>query len=390
MRGFVFAQDSLATHVELQDCRFESNFDLCVWVRWGNRLSARNCVFTGLGSDRNNDMVVASESYIEYCRFASDVWSGFLAGRHGPHVVTNCIFGPARASSPGEGSIVDLSGGVIRFLFNDFVDCQYASHALELQSDLADSVEVSGNRFLNCVGADLLLTASGVVSIIEIGSSSQRGPYLSENVFVNCAANANADDIVLTAFRPALLERNRFENDAHNSFPSIRAGHPIWQPSPNELHENVFISCGYAIDLSAETDARFNYWGDPSGPYQVNSNPAGLGDTITGPVQFIPWLEDTVTQVNIRPELPTELLLTAYPNPFNNQVTLTFTLGNPGNVNFRIYDVLGREVSTIADATYPAGVHEVNFDAQDMPSGIYFARLETAHVSASRKLVLIK
>jgi len=69
-------------------------------------------------------------------------------------------------------------------------------------------------------------------------------------------------------------------------------------------------------------------------------------------------------------------LLTNYPNPFTNETTLQFAIAQPSHVRLDVYDVLGRRVITAIDQHYDSGVHQVHWDGNDLPSGVYFVRME--------------
>ena len=81
----------------------------------------------------------------------------------------------------------------------------------------------------------------------------------------------------------------------------------------------------------------------------------------------------------------------AYPNPFNPSTTINFTLGASDRAVLKVYDVLGREITTLFDGMAEAGrVNRVQWNAAGIPSGMYFARLESGGMSAMKKLVLLK
>jgi hypothetical protein len=88
---------------------------------------------------------------------------------------------------------------------------------------------------------------------------------------------------------------------------------------------------------------------------------------------------------------PRETLLeVAYPNPFNSQTTIRFMLAKFGPVRLVVYDALGREVAVPAEGVFPAGTHQVTFTANDLPSGVYFYRLETEDKSFLRTMLLAR
>ena len=64
-----------------------------------------------------------------------------------------------------------------------------------------------------------------------------------------------------------------------------------------------------------------------------------------------------------------------YPNPFNPSTTIRWQQPETGLVTLKIYDVLGREISTLVYKELSAGKHEVTFDASRFSSGIYFYQL---------------
>lgn len=88
--------------------------------------------------------------------------------------------------------------------------------------------------------------------------------------------------------------------------------------------------------------------------------------------------------------IPLEYSLSIYPNPFNPTTTVSFSLKEAARVRLTVYDVTGRRVQTLADKPFDAGAHEIAFDASALPAGIYFARIESASFTQTRKMVLLK
>jgi parallel beta-helix repeat protein len=79
-----------------------------------------------------------------------------------------------------------------------------------------------------------------------------------------------------------------------------------------------------------------------------------------------------------------------FPNPFNPATTIRFALRARGEVTVQIFDLLGREITTLLKEELPAGVHQVIFDAQALPSGVYLYRIQTDGFCQTRKLLLVK
>jgi hypothetical protein len=78
------------------------------------------------------------------------------------------------------------------------------------------------------------------------------------------------------------------------------------------------------------------------------------------------------------------------PNPFNPATTIQYTIPRDERVKITVFDALGREVEILVDEIRSAGTHSVVFDAKQLPSGIYFYRMETPHYTQMKKMVVAK
>jgi len=79
-----------------------------------------------------------------------------------------------------------------------------------------------------------------------------------------------------------------------------------------------------------------------------------------------------------------------YPNPFNPFTTIKYDVAKDLNVNIKLYDMLGREVSVLVDEFLNAGSYEVNFDASNISSGTYFYKIQAGSFTDIKKMVIIK
>lgn len=91
-----------------------------------------------------------------------------------------------------------------------------------------------------------------------------------------------------------------------------------------------------------------------------------------------------------RPELPQELALSAFPNPFNPTTLIAFDLPKAARASLSVFDLNGRLVQTLFDEPRTAGHSEIAFNGASLPSGIYFARLVAGDFTRTQKLVLLK
>ncbi|MCW8805517.1 MAG: T9SS type A sorting domain-containing protein [Ignavibacteriaceae bacterium] len=79
-----------------------------------------------------------------------------------------------------------------------------------------------------------------------------------------------------------------------------------------------------------------------------------------------------------------------YPNPFNPSTTISFQLPEESFISLKVYDAIGTEVETIAEGEYPAGVHEVIFNADNLSSGLYLYRITSGKNELTRKMLVVK
>ncbi|MFZ5433316.1 MAG: T9SS type A sorting domain-containing protein [Calditrichota bacterium] len=87
---------------------------------------------------------------------------------------------------------------------------------------------------------------------------------------------------------------------------------------------------------------------------------------------------------------PDYRLVSNYPNPFNPGTTIRFEVAENSPVLLEVYDVNGRLIRELAQGIYTAGVHEVRFEAGDLPSGLYFARMTAGPHTDIMKMILMK
>ncbi len=83
-------------------------------------------------------------------------------------------------------------------------------------------------------------------------------------------------------------------------------------------------------------------------------------------------------------------LLQNFPNPFNPETTIGYSVPESGNVDLRVYNILGEEVAVIVNDFRNAGKHYSRFDASDLPSGIYYYKLSSGNFSDIKKMTILK
>jgi hypothetical protein len=79
-----------------------------------------------------------------------------------------------------------------------------------------------------------------------------------------------------------------------------------------------------------------------------------------------------------------------YPNPFNQATTISFSLLHREHVTLKVFNALGQSVKVLVDSEIDAGEHIVLFEADSLPSGLYFYRIKTKFLSQIRKALLLR
>ncbi len=93
---------------------------------------------------------------------------------------------------------------------------------------------------------------------------------------------------------------------------------------------------------------------------------------------------------NIKGKADNTQLEQNYPNPVNQVTNIEYKLAKQSKVTLKIYDMNGREISTLVDETKPAGTHKITFNTGNLPAGIYFYRLTAGENSSVKKMIIVK
>jgi hypothetical protein len=94
---------------------------------------------------------------------------------------------------------------------------------------------------------------------------------------------------------------------------------------------------------------------------------------------------------NVEVPAPNEFaLMQNYPNPFNPTTNIQYAISSRQIVTLKVFDVLGKEIATLINEEKPAGSYEIDFNANDLPSGIYFYKLQANDFTQTKKMILLK
>jgi hypothetical protein len=79
-----------------------------------------------------------------------------------------------------------------------------------------------------------------------------------------------------------------------------------------------------------------------------------------------------------------------FPNPFNSDTTIKFTLFESDQVSLKIYNILGEEIANLADQKFDAGEYSIHFDGMDLVSGVYFYKIQKGNDFKIKKMILVR
>jgi len=79
-----------------------------------------------------------------------------------------------------------------------------------------------------------------------------------------------------------------------------------------------------------------------------------------------------------------------YPNPFNPTTVISYQLPVGNHVILRVYDMTGRELSTLVDEYQTAGKYTITFNAASLPSGVYYYKIISNTFAQTKQMVLLK
>lgn len=164
----------------------------------------------------------------------------------------------------------------------------------------------------------------------------------------------------------------------------------IYSPLYNETQQGIILKTSDAgITWTNQNSGTKFYLNSIS--FNDNENGWVAGDkgtilhTTDGGVTFVEH------QISINQQNPNSSILDQnYPNPFNPSTSIRYSVPQTSLIQIKVYDVLGNEIETLIDEEKPAGSYEIHWDATNLPSGIYFYKLQAGTYVETKKMVLLK
>jgi hypothetical protein len=273
--------------IELESCVFQGCVKQCILPSTNGSVLAEDCSFESGGFA----LVTAyGNSRFENCAFVCNTLGGHFLNQFGANVlISNCNFGTCSGGfavmyvNPVENVIIENCR---------FEGLQNVDGILQIQAwctnDTAPPLTIRGCSFHNF---HVVPPHQSGIAVDCQCTDGQTGLAcrLEDNLFIDGSVNDQLA-VGVRSFASIELHRNTFDSLLPTSIPDVYN----WNTDQLEAifaRDNLFLPPGLAASSAGGVfDARENWWGDSTGPYNGSQNPAGLGSTVGNGVEFIPWL----------------------------------------------------------------------------------------------------
>ena len=263
--------------------------------------------------------------------------------------------------------------------------------------------DLDGDTGITTIAADLAV-ALGVVVVTSAGNSGCSSPALC---WYYISTPADADSVITVGAVAPDSSRASFSSFGPTADDRIK-------PDVSAMGVGVYLADGiawfgfadgtsFSSPLTAAVVAQMLQVNPDLAPIDVRDILRSTAHQSAAPDNSLGWgivnadeavkMAESMTDPlsSSTTELPTETaLLGNYPNPFNPETTIRYTLPQTGKVHLAVYNLLGHEVAVLVDEPKPAGHHTTRFEAGDLPSGAYLYRLQTQDKIMARTMILVK
>jgi len=225
-------------------------------------------------------------------------------------------------------------------------------------------------------------------AVFSIDSSSIFTDKYSAQIIVSQSSGTNWHIQLAQPFRIYSNHKYKLQFSAKSSG-SKHLGYMLQQ---TQSPYNIYLSKTVTLTSSAQTffdSVQINTIDDVSFRFLLGSSEL---ETI--------WLDDvSITEINMgTTDIDGDLknppigfyLAQNFPNPFNPATTIGFGIMERGNVRMSVINILGEEIKVLLNEEKEAGYHSIDFDASDLPSGVYVCRIQSGDFIDTKKLLLLR
>ncbi len=219
------------------------------------------------------------------------------------------------------------------------------------------------------------LTLDNKDNVYVTGSSKQFGPYGTYFHYATVKYNNSGVQQWVQTYT-----YNSYEDVANAIAINNQGKVIITGSSMRNLTSSDLATIEYSKTGTQEWVARFT---------NIFDNPNVIEPEQTGTKQN----SENITGSKLNPDkqIPAEFeLYQNYPNPFNPTTKINYSLPNDANVELKVFDMLGKDVSTLVNEFRQAGNYSIEFDGTNFKSGVYFYKLNAGNFTAVKKMILVK
>jgi predicted outer membrane repeat protein len=406
--GFGGGLSATDSYCKINECGFRNN----IAGTGGGLAFVGACYISLINSVFNNNEATGDGGGGVYCIGGGDFvfreceFNNNYSGSSGGAIFTDDIDGLKIYDSEFLGNVAVNAGAVWGYqthYLSDVTNSNFESNQ--------SGGGVGGVLFLSVLTATNILSSSTVVNNSE-GGAALSGPF---SIIKNCtfsgnengALNSSSDttDVINSIFEGttggnavnhqggiSLRYSDFYNNPIGNVGPTIPPNFGIldstnYNGDSCDVYSNIFLNPMFvnktAGDYHLLEDSPCIDAGDPSSPPDPDN-------TIADIAAF--YYDQTVVSIkrdfNLSPN--SFALSQNYPNPFNPNTKIEYQIPELSLVTLRIYDTLGNEVMTLVNEEQSGGNYKVEFDSSNLPSGIYFYRLEANGFDHTKKMILLR
>ena len=181
-----------------------------------------------------------------------------------------------------------------------------------------------------------------------------------------------------------LRMRNQLPNDWSSSF----CLNQCYAPFTDEVDEDIPANATLEFTMYFDTDLNNEGTGEVDMRLSSMTNPGESYD--------LTFTAITKRTTSVSDNTPTQFALQQnFPNPFNPTTTIEYSVPKIAHISLRVYDLLGREVKSLVNASRVAGSYRIVWDGKNnsgeiMPSGYYLYKMQTGNFTATKRMMLMK
>ena len=252
--------------------------------------------------------------------------------------------------------------------------------------------------FVRVMNADSVwgMYSSEVFSLSEVASLSfessdtleyfQDSPELliAGDIGISSSTDISADSAIIKISKGFLEEDSLFIDDPGSlDIDSVESGIKISGNASLETYQDAIRTAYYINNNEVSEKA------DTLKEFSITVYSGAFASEPV--VKYVEVLDHIMTSNEGELGLPKEFSLRQnYPNPFNPSTNIEFALPEQAVVSLKVYNLLGREISTLVSGKLNAGIHKIEFDASGLSTGLYFYRIQAGSFIQTKKMMLIK